>query len=112
MAFPHLISGDFFDSPEVLDCSANPIPANSGSPKSVVACTNCFIYAIRVLDSTNRYIGVYYGTPGQEILAAIVGGGGSSLIETYIPPGSRISLRSMDSTPVNSGSICCQFLTA
>lgn len=102
----------WFDSPQVLDCTVTAIPGIASAPLQVVATIRSEIHSVLTINSTDEYIGIYIGAAGFEQLAAIVGGSMPNLTQVYIPTGSRVSLKNMSANSVTRGSICCQFLGA
>lgn len=101
----------FFDPPIVLNASVTPIPG-SGSPTlqvvdnlGSVAC-----YYVNYIDSTGDFIGVYKGASGLETLVCVIGGGTASIVPGVIAARSRISLRSMTTSPITNGNLFCTFL--
>lgn len=101
----------YFDPPAVLDASITNIPAISSSFLQVIANIGVkAAYAIDYIDTTGQFIGVYYGTPGNESLATVIGGGLNSRAWCVIPARSRVALRSMEATAITSGNLCCIFM--
>lgn len=109
---PLLYPAVWFDSPKVLDCSIviNNIPGAASPPLEVIASAETLIYAVHTIESTNEFIGIYMGAAGQEVLRCIVGGSTPTVIDASFAKGSRISVRSMGTTAITSGSVCCQFM--
>ena len=101
----------YFDAPLINDCTVTAIPGAASSPLQVVASLPNPAEAIQFIDSTGKYIGVYMGGVGQEVLAGVIGGSATqvSLMKT-IPKGSRVSLRSVGTSPITTGSLFCSFL--
>lgn len=101
----------FFDAPEVLDASVTPIPGRLEAPLQVVASSLRDSAAISVKEGLGGFIiGLYLGPPGEERLLTLVGGPGDNFQHVFIPQGSRISLRSTSTAPVNAGEFCILFL--
>jgi hypothetical protein len=101
---------DYIDTPEVLDTSVTPIPGSGSSPLQIVSNLYAQTSHLLVKDGIqDRFIGVYKGSPGSEILVCIIGVSADSELAVDLPAGTRVSLRSMDASPVNSGSLCIQF---
>lgn len=67
-------------------------------------------YAIDFMDSTGDYIGVYLGPVGNEVLITIIGGGAISRAWVVCPVHSRVSLRSVTSSPITNGYLSCTFM--
>jgi hypothetical protein len=102
---------DYFDPPVVLDAAVTAIPGSGSFPVQVVSSLAGDVCAVEVRDGIGtEFIGVYRGAPGSEVLVCVVGGPGNSKIEARIPGASRVSLRSMNSTAITSGSLCVMFL--
>lgn len=100
----YVIPISFFDPPQVLDTAITAIPAASASPLQVIAQTGLNVgVGVQYNDTTGMFIGVYIGAAGHETLVCIIGNGLSSQSWGKIPPGSRVSLRAMDNTPINVG---------
>jgi hypothetical protein len=100
----------FFDS-LVLNTSSTPIPANSGSFLEVVANSGTrAAYAIQYMDTSGDYIGVYLGSPGNETLLCVIGGGQTSIVPAVVAARTRVSVRSITSTAVTNGKVFCTFL--
>lgn len=100
----------FFDPPQVLNASVTNIPGSASLPLQVIADLGPKAsYAIEYIDTTGDFIGVYTGDPGQEELFSIIGGGVTSTIYGVITCHSRVSLRSMSTSPITNGSIMCTF---
>lgn len=101
----------FMDAPRVLNTSVTPIPAQSSSTLQVVADIGTRAsHAIDWQDSTGDYIGVYIGAIGQETLLTIVGGGVVTRAHCVIAAHSRVSLRSLTSSPITNGYLSMIFL--
>ena len=98
----------FFDAPQVLDCSVTPIPGSASLPLQVVASSAYPIGKILIDESIGTYVGLYTGLVGAEVLKCILASDDHQ--DVFIPSGTRISLRSMDSSSITVGAICCQFL--
>lgn len=100
-----------FDPPEVLDASVTPIPASSSPPMQIKASSGpSNIRKFQNADTTGRFIGIYAGPVGKEWLACIVGNGNGSIVFCEIPSETRISVRSMDSSAINTGFLTGSFI--
>lgn len=96
----------FFDSPEIITASVTPIPAASAPPLEVIADSGFkSAVAIDYIDTTGDFIGVYIGSVGQEKLLCIIGNGQSGRSWGVFAAHSRVSLRSMSSSSITSGSV-------
>lgn len=92
------------DPPYIIDTTVTPIPALSASPLQVIADTGVQTgVGVTFNDQTGDFIGVYLGIAGSEKLIAIIGNGISGIGWGVIPANSRISIRSMTSTPITYG---------
>jgi hypothetical protein len=102
----------FIDSPEILNCSVTPIPANSGSFLQVIADTGArSAGGIEYIDTTGDFIGVYLGASGFEVLLCIIGNGLAHKVTAFIPPNSRISLRSMTANAITNGELTMSIMS-
>lgn len=101
----------FLDAPKVINTSVTPIPGSGSAPLQVAANIGFkAAHAIDYIDSTGDYIGIYTGAAGQETLVTILGGGQTFRAYVVIPALSRVSVRSMTSTPVTNGYLNCIFM--
>lgn len=101
----------FFDAPQVLQANVTNIPGAGSSTLQVVADIGRKApYAIQYADSTGDWIGVYVGAVGEEVLKTIIGNGLTLIVPVVIPAHSRVSLRSMTSSPITNGQLVCVFL--
>ena len=101
----------FLDAPQILTASVTNIPAIGGTPLQVIADTGTrAAFAIDFVDTTGDFIGVYTGTPGNEILRCIIGGGLNSRAWVVIAAHSRVSLKSMTTSPITSGRLTCTLM--
>jgi hypothetical protein len=101
----------YIDSPEILDASVTNIPGSGSAPLQVVADSGLKAsYGIQYIDTTGDYIGVYTGVAGQEVIRTIIGGGLVSQTPVVIAHNSRVSLRSMTSSPITFGKLTITFL--
>lgn len=102
----------FMDAPQVLNATVTNIPGSGSSPLQIIANTgNQIAYAIEYIDSTGDYIGVYTGTPGNEVLKTIIGGGAAhSTVRVLIPVSSRLSLRSITASAITGGYVSMSLL--
>jgi len=111
-----LIAGTLFpiyqiDAPEILFTNVTPIPAASSAPIQVVANSGFkAAYGVQWIDTTGDYIGLYTGAVGHEVLRTIIGGGVVTMTPVVIAAHSRVSLRSMTSSPITNGQIVITFL--
>lgn len=101
----------FPDPPEIINTPVTPIPANTSPPLQIVANTGPKA-ALRIswIDTTGDYVGVYTGTPGNEVLRCIIGGGLVSVIPVVIAAFNRVSIRSMTASPITQGTLMITFL--
>lgn len=99
----------FFDPPQIIDCSFNPIPGSGSLPLQVIASTPTPIVGAHFITSSNEYIGLYSGPQGSEKLVCIMGGPTPQFVRAVIPKGTRVSLRNMSANAISTGSICGQF---
>lgn len=96
----------FFDSPGILNTSTTSIPGSGALPLQVIADSGFkSALAMDFIDTTGEFIGVYLGAPGQEKLLCIVGGGQNGRSWGVFAAHSRVSLRSMTSSPITNGTI-------
>lgn len=101
----------FFDAPnQVLDCTQTVIPASSDLPLEVVTSLSKDANRILINDALGKYAGLYVGAVGQEQLLLIIAGGSSFQVPVSLLKGSRISIRSMSNSTINSGSVCATFI--
>ena len=102
----------FIDSPEILNCNVTPIPANSGSPLQVIADTGARSSGgIEYIDTTGDFMGVFIGVSGLEVLLCIIGNGLAHKVTCFIPPHSRVSLRSMTATAITNGELTMSIMS-
>jgi hypothetical protein len=99
----------FFDPPEVLDCAVTAIPGSGSSPTQVIAALPFDTARMLICDGIGEFVGIYVGAPGLEALVAIACGGRNYEVEAFLQRGSRISLRSMSTSPITSGNLCVKF---
>lgn len=99
---------DQLDTP-LLDTSSTNIPASSSLPVEVVSSLAADVKKIIVVDDIGEFIGIYTGPASSEVLKAIMPLGGGE-VELEINSGTRISLRHMKNTTINSGFIAINFL--
>lgn len=95
----------------MLNASVTPIPGSASLPLQI--CSNIghkASHAVSYIDSTGDYIGIYIGTVGNEKLLTIIGGGVVTITPVVVPALSRVSLRSMTSTPITNGNLNLVFL--
>lgn len=101
----------FLDAPQVLQASVTNIPGSGSLPLQVV--TNLGFragYYLQFQDSTGDAVGVYTGVSGSEVLRTIIGNGTSDTVPCVISALSRVSLRSMTSSPITNGELTIVFL--
>lgn len=96
----------FFDSPEIVNASVTPIPGAASPPLQVIANSGTrSAIAVDFIDTTGEFIGVYLGASGQEKLLCVVGNGQSGRSWGVFAAHSRVSLRSMTSSPITNGTL-------
>lgn len=100
---------DLLDTP-VFNCADTSIPGSASSPRQVVASLAGDVSRVAVFDGTARYIGLYRGAVGSEVIAGIIGGGTVYYQEIILRRGDRISVRNLDSDTISTKSFCMQFL--
>ncbi len=101
----------FIDAPEILNTSVTPIPGSASLPLQIVAESGLkAAYAVQYIDSTGDWIGLYTGSVGNEVLRCIIGGGLSLTVPVVIAHNSRVSLRSMTTSPITNGRLTISFL--
>lgn len=98
------------DAPQVYDCTVTSVPGSAALPTQVVAQMPRDTQKMIVFCSTNRYIGVYRGSVGNETLACIIGGGHPTYFEVTFRQGDRVSVRNMETDAIVTGSFTLQFL--
>lgn len=78
--------------------------------RTIVASSAARIRRVQVFDNIGAFIGLYYGTPGSEILACYLGLGGS-IVDVDIPAGEPIYLQSEEGEDITiDGNIAINFL--
>lgn len=103
----------FFDPPIILDAAVTPIPAVTDPPLQVIAELEFFVSRVMFYDGIGEWIGLYIGPVGQEVLFGVVGGQGPQEIkDIQLIPKSRISVRSLTTSPITSGEILCKFFSS
>lgn len=101
----------YLDPPELFNSSVTNIPGSGSLPLQVVANIGLKApYAIQYQDTTGNWIGVYTGAVGSEVLKTIIGGGVTDVCSVVIPANSRVSLRSISTSPITNGMISIIFL--
>jgi hypothetical protein len=96
----------FFDSPEIVNCAVTPIPGSGSAPMQVIADSGVkSAVAIDFIDTTGDFIGVYIGAGGHETLLCIIGNGQISRAWGLFPAHSRVSLRSMTTSSITTGTV-------
>ena len=100
---------DFSDAAvgEVIDCGAVSLPTDSYV--EIVASLAASVHAIKVTDTTGRFIGLYTGASGSEELAIIIGMGENQYHGLKLLMNKRVSLKSLDGVAASEGKICIQF---
>lgn len=96
----------FMDN-KLLDMTVTPIPDSGSLPLQVIADSG-FKSAVRVdfIDTSGDFIGVYLGVAASETLLCIIGGGvGCGWAFGVFAAHSRVSLRSMTTTPITAGKL-------
>lgn len=99
----------FFDTPVLIAASVN-IPASGSTPLEVISITTAVTKKIKISDTTGKFIGIYAGAIGFETLKVISGPGADYEIGITIPASTRISVRNMANSLINTGSLCIQFM--
>jgi hypothetical protein len=100
-----------FDAPQVFDASVSSIPGSASSPVQVVASLSAKVYGLQFFDGIGGYVGVYKGASGSETLVCVIGGGTMGMVEFgAIPSGTRISLKSMGSAAITTGTLFVHFM--
>ena len=100
----------FIDPPETIDIAVTNIPAAASPTLEVIARMKYDATKLIVIDGLERFVGVYTGTVGNEVLVAVVGAGIPTEIPVTITGNPRISVRSMDSEVIDGGGLCFQFI--
>ena len=100
----------FMDSPKVLDCTVTSIPGSGSPPLQVVASLIFPAAKLEINDGLGAYCGLYVGGVGVEELYLIIAGGDRYEKDVEIPHGARISLRSMSTSAISTGTLCLTFL--
>lgn len=98
---------DFADTP-LIDASS--INGSAGAFVQVVASTAAATKAIQVADTGGVFMGIYTGPAASEVLAAQFGPGSNETVEVAIASGTRISLRSLETSGPSGGNIILNFL--
>lgn len=99
-----------FDAPEVLACATTPIPGSGDPPLQVVASLADHVNSYIIIDAIGKFIGLYTGAIGNEVLQFLIGGGtNTDGLFHALPRGARISLRHMGPTAITKGSLVIQF---
>lgn len=101
--FPDVAVGPLYD------CSVNQINGSAGAFQEIVASLAAAVKKIQWQDDIGQFIGVYTGAAASEVLACIIGPGGSAY-DIQIPAGTRISIRSMNAANITSGQAAITFL--
>lgn len=105
------VSGiDVVDELDTPLTSATTINGSGGSIVQVVASLAANVGMVHLMDTGGRYLGLYTGAPGFEVLKMIINPGSDSVVDVTIPTGTRISLRSMETSAPSSGFIAINFL--
>ena len=101
----------FMDAPQILVANVTNIPGSGSAPLQIIANLGLkAAYALDYIDTTGDFIGVYIGAPGFETLLCIIGNGETDRAWAVAHANSRISLRSMTSTPITNGSLSITFM--
>jgi hypothetical protein len=101
---------DFIDTPELFEAALTNVPASSALPLQIVAALNKTCYQL-IYDSTiGKYMGLYSGPPGQEVLVGLLSAGNHLVLPVSLNIGTRLSLRAMRNSPINAGWLTIQFL--
>ena len=93
----------------LLDTSSTNINGSAGAFVQVVSSLGNACKKIRIADTTGQFIGVYTGGAGSEVFAFMTNPGLDDYIEHAIAGGTRVSLRAMQSSAINSGLFAMQF---
>jgi hypothetical protein len=102
---------DLFDTPVMVASSGNFLPGSAETLKQVVASTAAPTKAIYFANTIAAFIGVYTGASGSEVLRFVIPPSvASDLIYQQIPAGTRLSIRSMATASVTSGSFMMDLL--
>lgn len=99
---------DTLDTP-VLDTASTSLNGSAGAFVEVVAALADEAESLKVCDQTGRHVGIYTGSPGNEVLIYIVNPGEQGDVHIGVTGGSRVSMRSMEASSVSKGKICVQF---
>lgn len=101
----------FIDAPQVLRTNVTNIPGSGSLPLQIVADLGFkAAYALDYIDTTGDFIGVYLGASGSETLLCIIGNGQTERAWAVAAAHSRVSLRSMTTTPVTNGNLTITFM--
>lgn len=95
----------FFDDPMVIDCTDVAIPGSGSPTRQVVASLPGYVTRIKIVDGIGDYVCLYEGPVGAEKLIDIIGGGTVTVIQTMLPPQTRISVRAEGAAAISTGSI-------
>jgi hypothetical protein len=102
-----------FDDPAVLDFASNNCPASNESAYQVVASTPAEISRIHPIDGAQEHIALLVGAPGSEVVIYPFGNPNDRMIalRTPIPAGSRLSIRSLTTSRITTGTLFCAFFS-
>lgn len=98
---------DLFDTP--FEDATN-INGSAGAFYEVVASLASDVEAIQIMDTSGQFIGVYTGPAASEVLKFVYAPGSDQTVQVSIASGTRISLRSMESTGPSAGNVAFNFL--
>lgn len=97
------------DPPTVFDCAVTPIPGSASLPIQVVASAPSSVSRIHVIDGVAEYIALCVGPAGQEVQIGVIGSGRQYTLDVPIGYRARISLRSMTTAVISSGTLSLTF---
>ena len=90
-----------FQTSSLINTMTNPIPGSASLPLEVISSTSQQCYEIQVVEDIGEYYAIYKGAASAEVLLAAVPLGGGD-IKVDVPAGTRLSVRSLKVTPINS----------
>lgn len=94
----------------LMDVSANNIPASANLPLEIVASLAANVKKIKIVEDIGEFIGLYTGAASSEVLKAILPLGGGE-VELEMAAGTRVSLRHMKNSDINTNTfIAINFL--
>lgn len=100
---------DFMDN-DVANAASTTIPKSSDPHLEVVTSLAANVKKLFIDDTTGKFIGIYAGTAGNEVLKCIAGPGIHKEIEVSLSAGARISIKHLEDTDITKGILCIQFL--